>query len=199
MRTKLIVFLLTVVSVFAQNDKTQVYNSLLTKYGNITSISLKFKSLNNHSLEGKLDAQKGNKYVLRMGDRVITCNGKTLWNYSETDKNVIISNFDSNIHTNSLENFFFSLISQLNPVELKVESSSRGTSFKILTLEPKTSEQFSQIKLWIDTKGEIASISIIKDKNEEKWAIWDVRINPKFEKEYFNFKAPKNVETIDIR
>jgi outer membrane lipoprotein-sorting protein len=74
-----------------------------------------------------------------------------------------------------------------------------GTSFKILTLEPKTSEQFSQIKLWIDTKGEIASISIIKDKNEEKWAIWDVRINPKFEKEYFNFKAPKNVETIDIR
>jgi len=190
MRLKIIVFLLAVAIVFAQNDKSQLYNSLLSKYGDINSISLKFKSLNNHSLEGKLDAQKGNKYVLRLGDRVITCNGKTLWNYSETDNNVIVSN---------LENFFFSLISQLNPVELKVESSSRGTSFRILTLEPKTSEQFSQIKLWIDSKGEIASIAIIKDKIEEKWAIWDVRINPKFEKEHFNFKAPKNVETIDIR
>lgn len=199
MRLKIVVFLLAVAIVFAQNDKSQLYNSLLSKYGDINSISLKFKSLNNHSLEGKLDAQKGNKYVLRLGDRVITCNGKTLWNYSETDNNVIVSNFDSNIHTNSIENFFFSLISQLNPVELKVESSTRGTSFRILTLEPKTSEQFSQIKLWIDSKGEIASIAIIKDKIEEKWAIWDVRINPKFEKEHFNFKAPKNVETIDIR
>ena len=199
MRLKIIVFLLAVAIVFAQNDKSQLYNSLLSKYGDINSISLKFKSLNNHSLEGKLDAQKGNKYVLRLGDRVITCNGKTLWNYSETDNNVIVSTLHSNIHTNSLENLFFSLISQLNPVELKVESSSRGTSFRILTLEPKTSEQFSQIKLWIDSKGEIASIAIIKDKIEEKWAIWDVRINPKFEKEHFNFKAPKNVETIDIR
>ncbi len=199
MRIKIIVFLLAVASVFAQNDKVQVYNSLLSKYGDINSISLKFKSMNNKSLEGKLDAQKGNKYVLRLGDRIITCNGKTLWNYSETDNNVIVSNFDSNIHTNSLENFFFSLISQLNPVELKAESSSRGTSFRILTLEPKTSEQFSQIKLWIDSKGEIASIAIIKDKIEEKWAIWEVRINPKFEKEYFIFKAPKNVEIIDVR
>jgi|YNPMSStandDraft_1061717.scaffolds.fasta_scaffold00431_20 outer membrane lipoprotein-sorting protein len=198
MRLKILIFLLAFASIFAQ-DKDQVYNSLLKKYGNLTSISLKFKSLSNANIEGKLEAQKGNKYILHLGDRTLTCNGKTLWNYSSEEKNVIISNFDSNVHTNSLENFFFTLISQLNPVELKKESSSRGTSFTILTLEPKEISEFNKIKVWIDTQGEIVSISIFKNKVEEKWAIWDFRINPKFDKNHFTFKIPKDVEVIDLR
>lgn len=199
MRKLIVLFIFIAVSLFAQNDKVQVYNALLNKYGNLSSISLKFKSLNNSNLEGYLEAAKGNKYILKFADRTITCDGKTIWNYSEVDKNVLISNFESSSHTNSLENFFFNLISQLNPVELKKESSSRGTSFTILTLEPKTSEEFSQIKLWIDAKGEIASLSIIKNKMEEKWALWDIRLNPKFDKNHFTYKIPKNIEVIDLR
>lgn len=198
MRLKILILIIAFASLLAQ-DKNQAYNSLINKYGNLTSISLKFKSLNNANIEGKLEAQKGNKYILHLGDHTITCNGKTLWNYSSEDKNVIISNFDSNVHTNSLENFFFTLISQLNPVELKKESSSRGTSFTILTLEPKETSEFSKIKLWLDTQGEIVSISILKNKIEEKWAIWDTRLNPKFDKNHFNFKVPKDIEVIDLR
>jgi outer membrane lipoprotein-sorting protein len=84
-------------------------------------------------------------------------------------------------------------------VELKKESSSRGTSFTILTLEPKEISEFNKIKVWIDTQGEIVSISIFKNKVEEKWAIWDFRINPKFDKNHFTFKIPKDVEVIDLR
>ncbi len=183
-----------------QNDKDAVYNALLDKYGELTSISLKFQSMNNKSITGSLTAKKGNKYVLKIGSRTITCNGKSLWNYSTDDSVVIITKFDKSIHTNSIENMFFSLLEEFSPIAMKSESSSKGTSFTVLTLGSNNSQSdIKQIKLWIGKNGDIASFSLIKNSSEEKWAVWDILINKKVQDKQFEFSAPKGAEIMDLR
>lgn len=184
----------------AQNDKDAVYNALLEKYGELSSISLKFKSMDNQHIEGSIEAKKGNKYILKMGNRIITCNGKSLWNYSIDDNNVIVSKFDKSIHTNSIENMFFSLLEEFSPTSMKKESSTRGTSFTILTLASNTNKSdINQIKIWIDNSGNIASFSLVKNNKEEKYAVWDIFTNKKMQDKQFDFTAPKGAEVIDLR
>lgn len=186
----------------AQNDKVEAYNKVLEKYGELATISLKFKSLDNSKLEGSIEAKSGNKYVLRMGSRIITCNGKTIWNYSIDDNNVIVSKFDPSLHSNSIEKLFFSLIESFSPTELKKESSSKGTSFTMLTLANKDNNakfEFDAIKLWLNSSYEIESFSLMKKKSEERWAISNLTTNKKISDKTFNFTPPKGAEIIDLR
>ncbi len=205
MKIKSIIWLITLffitMPLLSQNDKDKVYNQLLEKYGSLSSISLKYRSMDNKNIEGSIEAKRGNKYIIKMGNRIITCNGKAIWNYSIDDKNVIISNFDSDLHSNSIEKMFFSLLEEFVPLEMKRESSSRGTTFTILTLESPKGTQFDvqRINLWLNRNSEIESFSLIRNGIEEKWAVWDIAINRKIADKTFDFIVPKGTEVIDLR
>jgi len=188
-------------TVFSQNDKDKVYNQLLEKYGDLSSISLKYRSMDNRNIEGAIEAKRGNKYIIKMGNRIITCNGMSIWNYSIDDKNVIISKFDSDLHSNSIEKMFFSLLEEFIPSEMKKESSTRGTTFTILTLDGPKGSKFDvqKINLWLNRNMEIESFSLFRSGIEEKWAIWDIALNKKIANKTFDFIVPKGTEVIDLR
>lgn len=187
---------------FAENDKDMVYNKLIEKYGDLSSVTLKFKSMDNDRIDGTIEAKKGNKYLIRMANRLIVCNAKSIWNYSIDDNNVIVSKFDKDLHSNSIEKLFFSLLQSFTPTAMKKESSSKGTSFTVLTLksdEKENAMNIKQIKLWLDKNYNIESFSFLKDGNEERWAVWDIFTNTKIQDKTFDFKVPKGAEVIDLR
>ncbi len=197
-----LLFTLLSANLFSQNDKDIVYNQLIEKYGDLKSISLQFKSMDNPRVEGSLQAKRGNKYRLEMGSRIITSNAKFIWNYSIDDKNVIVSRFDKGLHSNSIENLFFTFLQDFSPVSLKKENSSKGTSFTILTLKSVNNDEninIESITLWLDQNSNIQSFAIENGKSTEKWSVWNLNTNPNLTDKSFDFRVPKGAELIDLR
>ena len=123
----LILFLLTY-SLSAQT-KDEVFSKIVKKYKNIGSISFSFQNEEITGFAGILKAKKNNKYIIEANDRIIKCNGKTLWNYSISEKKVIISDFEENyVEENSIETIFFNFLNDYEPNDLKSEQSSKSLS-----------------------------------------------------------------------
>jgi hypothetical protein len=55
----------------SQSQLQYYHDKLVHKYGNINSISLKFKLRENKGFEGTMKAQKGNKFILEVPERTV--------------------------------------------------------------------------------------------------------------------------------
>ncbi len=188
----------------AQNDKQKEYNKLLEKFSGLNSLSTKFIVDGNYKITGSIKAKKGNKYVLDLSNRTIISNGKTLWNYSKRNNNVVISKFDENSTDFSIEQFFFSYLLAYTPIELKNESKSKGEYLHILRIEPETKEKMlfgiNYIDIKYDAKSyDIVALDIAEGNNIQFWRLQDFKINPNLSDSIFEFKPPKDAEVIDMR
>jgi len=187
----------------AQISKESVYNKLVEKYGNISSISLEFKSLED-GLEGSLKAKKGNKFKIDIGGRLIICDSKTVWNYSIEDNKCVVSSFEDNSGQISLEDIFFSFIENYQPSNLKGENSSdKGISY-VLALIPKDSLESmayaDKVKIWLDQKTyTIRKMQVFDEGNPLTWEIAKLKVRVKYSDKSFNFDPPKDCTLIDLR
>lgn len=181
-------------------DKNELYKSIIEKYGSLKSISFSFKSAKVPSISGSIKAKKGNKYILNSFDRLITCDGKTIWNYSPKDKNVIITEYTDDMTNSSLEKLFFGTLTNMSPIELKEENSSKNGSSYVLKLAPKSNSNIKAITLWINKdKNDIKAIQIKTNESETKWILTNVKINSELSDKSFKFVVPKGAEVIDMR
>ncbi len=211
MKKKIVLILLIFMTFFAGitvseavNDKLKLYKYLLDTYGNLNSVSLEFISINNPGMAGSLKAEKGSKYILKMGKRNIYCDGKTVWNYSTTDNNVVISSFDSSGTQFSFEQFFFNYLQNYKPDQLKKAAASSGYIAYILTLKPASEDEkigdVEYIDVWINKKDfSLKMIEIGMGGNKQAWEISSLELNPEFAHNEFKFEPPGDAEVIDLR
>ena len=189
----------------AELSKESVNNKLKEKYEDISSISFGFSSLDNYNFKGAIKAKKGNKYILSMPGRDIVSNGKTIWNVATADKKVIISNYeDSGEGSLSIENLFFHFLDNYEPTELAKESSSKGKSQYVLTLNPSVSDfqfgNYSQIRLWLSINDlNIEQIELSGDYEINTYAIEDIKTNNKIKDRTFDYIPEEEMEIIDLR
>ncbi len=201
----IILFSIAGSQLFAQYDKVEVFEKIKKKYGNISAISVDFFNAQDSRVKYSLKAQKGNKFNLRTDNRRIISNGKTIWNYSVHNKNVIISDFDEGISSFTLDYFFFNVLPQLVPIELKSELSSSMKKNNILLLNYKNKSElgeagFNYVKLFLSSDfSKIMEIELNGDMGQQNWVIQKIKANPKLKNKLFEFKAPKDVEIIDYR
>ena len=196
--------LINSVAIAAENDKNAVYDKLKKQYGDLKSISLKFSMVGLTEFTGTLKAKKGNKFLFQTKDRIVVSNGKTVWNHSLTDKNVIISSYDTKLSESSVEQFFFSFLDNYSPSDLKKENTSGGASNYVLTLIPKNAKStingVKYIKVWIsDSNGEIKKIGFKNGPGEQVWELKSITVNPKLNESLFEYKVPKGMEQMDLR
>lgn len=173
-------------------DKNTIFETLKSKFKDIDGIYLEVRSLRS-GLEGKIKAEKGNKYKIFFGDRQIISNGKTIWNYSLKDKQVLISNF-AKLNSAGIETIFFNMIENSEPISLKkVSASSRSSFYELILSNKKTNEK---IILEIDNDNQIKFVNLVE--MNEKWEIVQLDIQ-KESNTNFDFEAPEGVEIIDLR
>lgn len=97
------VFAFCTAAVFGQNTKNakEILDKVSQKTKSYSSINLTY-SLVHTSPEGANDKAtgtmllKGNKYQLSILDNILYCDGKTLWTYMVEEKEVVVSNLESN-------------------------------------------------------------------------------------------------------
>jgi len=188
-------------SLFSQS-KEEVFSQIGNKYKKISSISFNFQNEEMKSFSGSLKAKKNNKYIIEASDRIIRCNGKTLWNYSLTDNKVIISDFEeSYVEENSIETIFFSFLNDYEPIELKREQSSKSSSLLLVLKKKKAdSKSNNEIKIWLEPKTLIpVKLQIYNNNEKSNWFVSNLKTDLNLNDSQFNFTVPKEAEVIDLR
>ncbi len=195
----LIIFLFSFFVSFARNDKFKVFNGLKDKFSKIESIEIDFEFRDNPEVAGLILAQKGDKYVMDFAGRTIICDGKTIWNFSKIDSNVVISDFDKDNADISIEQFFFNSLENYKPIELVKQNSTVAGASLILTLAPAKGDG-GLIKIWMQPNSEkITAVGFVDGDMVQVWEINKLIINPKFNDKIFSFRIDKNVDVIDLR
>ena len=206
---KLFFSIITICIIFSGNlvsqsvDKDEVYKKLVDKYGKMKSVSFKFSSPESKILQGSLIAVKGNKYLIDTKDRDVYCNGKTIWNHTISDNDVLISVFEpSNTSPMSLESFFFNFLEQYQANDLTESTSSLGTKSLVLNLIPKGEKTFDidDMKIWLDQKNYV--IKSVKMKIAGKIQtlnIEDLVIDKSYPDKTFEYVPSGNEKIIDFR
>lgn len=174
-------------------DKKSLFNDLKQEFNDLNSIEIYFVNRDNPDINGHIIAKKGNKYRITMGDRIISSDGATVWNYSSTQNTVLISNFKE-INSSSLENLFFTEINNSKPLTLNsINSSSKPYTYELSILNEESEVKY---KLFLtDTK---TIHSVLFDDIDEEWIIEKLNKNistPNSFKPKFN----KDIEIIDLR
>lgn len=207
MRTKyflsLILMLCVQLSTLQALDKNEIETHLNNLLNNLETISFKFTDVSHQNLSGSINASKGNKYKIITKDRTVICNGDKIWNYSESDNKVIISDFDSERVNLSIEGVFFGLIKKMSLEKFTKEHSSKNTD-KLYIVTYKANNEISKkykisiVKLWVNSQKDIKYISTEYNNSINRWKIDDLKINPKIKAEIFKFKAPEKCKIIEL-
>lgn len=190
--TKILLILLFVNQAYSI-DKNSIFKELKSKYKNIESIEILYSNAQNSDIKGELIALKGNKYRISMGSRIISCDGKTVWNYSIPQKSILISEFKE-LKSVSIENLFFSEINQSKVLSLNtINSTESDAKYELSLVNEKTDFSY---KLFLDENKNIKSI-YFEDMDEE-WLIEKLNINIKVNKN-FEPNISDVIEVIDLR
>ncbi len=197
----LILLLITGISLLAQ-DKSSVFKELKSKYNGISSVSFTFKDMNN-KYSGEITSEKGNKYKIKSSDRVITCTGKKIYNYTVADNKALVSDFNESNSALSIEKFFFEFINILSPESFTKEHSTKVTNgLMLLTLKPDENfakkNKIKNIKIWIDKNNDIKYIAFNFQNKDQFYKIDNLKTNIKIKKDFFKFKAPAKCQIIEL-
>ena len=203
----IIVFLVQIISLttlFASSpNKDKIYNDMIKKYGTINTISAICDDVDGGYSNIDIKVKKGNKYRIKTNNMEIISDGKTIWSYSSRRKSVLISDFNDDDADISLDNIFFNVLPNLQPISLKSVLANNTNKQYILELHNKNkTDEIKIIYLYLDNKlTKIEGVEVVTNNTNvrPKWNIKKLEINKPISDSVFNFKTPDGVEEIDTR
>jgi chaperone LolA len=195
-------FFMHISGLIAQDSTDQLFAQLRKKYGSMNSLEVSFRSVEPISgIDGSLKALRSGKYHLSVSDRVIICDGKTIWNYVPARQNVTINTLKSK-PSSSLDIVLFTFLYNYQPKSLKDYTVGNST-YQGLELVPKNGKTAMGIKsltVFVKKGGsEIKRIRAIEGQQELVWDINTLKTNTSFSESLFSFSPPKGAEIIDLR
>lgn len=190
---------------YAQSPK-EVINKIQSKFNSINNFTAVFNQTfyNAHGTEGgkaagKFSYKKNDKFIVELNNQMIVSDGKTVWNYDKKFKRVVISNFDDDPTSFSLEKFIFSYPPLCKAQIIKDEVVQNGEV--VLQLVPKDGDlQFKEVKIWKNTENLITKMQLI-DIGDMKYSFGfsDIKVNQDLPDLKFVFNPPKGIQIIDLR
>jgi outer membrane lipoprotein-sorting protein len=193
------IFTILLGMVDAKSNADAEFNAIKKIYGNMKTVSFNFANQDNSNIHGSLIAKRGNKFKLQFGNRTIRCDGKTVWNYSQDENNVIVSNFESHGDENSIETIFFSMLDTHKPIGLSSSTNSAGNKLMLLDLV-STADPNRKIEIaYYPDNRTIAEVTLTNNYVVETWLINKLKINPEIADNTFIFESDEKIEMIDLR
>jgi len=198
---KLIFFLLIPVFVFAQNSQT-ILKNLQDKIKQSTGFYCNFKqsfgdnSKQKSSVSGKFVFAYGDKYIVETKSFTIISDGTTVWNYSPSQKRVIISNTEDEASSFSIDRYLFK-VPELCKLT-KIQNDKFPNSIRLI---PKNYDlEFSSAEVYSDENYIIRKV-VITDTNNITYVLElnDNRIITDLSQYKFSFTIPKGVKVVDMR
>ena len=177
------------------------YESTRDLYASFTQIVRFGVTQNTQTFAGKMWMKKGNRYRIEMEQQTIVTDGKSVWTYSELNKQVLIDKFQEDpnsftpdrVLTNVPQNFFAIIIGneKVDNVELLV-----------LKLTPKERNSLTKsMKVWVNSSDWVIGKVEVLDVSDNltTYRFKDLRINEGFSDRLFHFETPPGAEVVDLR
>ncbi len=192
-------------STTAQQSSEEVYGAVKKKYGSASSLQCTFSSVlgTPPAITGTVKAKKGNKFVVDLGSRIITCNGETIWNFTKTTNSVVISKYEDKGQI-SIEKVFFTFLNAYTSAATFSEQTSKGEKYTTLRLLPSSPDKLisgvKSLSLALSPKSlVIQRISVTDPSGTQLWKISSLKTDQKFSDSVFEFTPPNNAQVVDMR
>lgn len=188
---------------WAARDAESIFQAIQRKYSDASSMQVVFAQKDNPVLTGKLTVKRNNKFVIELDDRLVICNGTTMWNYTPDKRKVIISNYVDGNDAISPQKLFMSFPRHYVP-SLVRESRSTGEDHIVLVLKPKSPQAvvggLEKITMKLSPKTlEIAELEIFDGSNVRGWSISGLKTNINVPDSMFEFTPTDDIRVIDLR
>ncbi len=193
----------TAVALVPPRDAESVFQAIQRKYGEASSIQVVFAQKDNPSITGKLTVKRDNKFMIELDDRIVICNGSTMWNYTPSKNKVIVSQYIDGSDAISPQKLFMSFPRTYTPTLLR-ESRSTGDDYVILALRPKNQQAvvggLQKITMKLSPRTlEIAELEIFDGSNVRGWVISGLKTNINVSDSDFEFTPTDDIRVIDLR
>ncbi|MDA3860330.1 MAG: outer membrane lipoprotein carrier protein LolA [Melioribacteraceae bacterium] len=198
----LLIFIVFPLSLYAQNGD-EVIKKLQDKFATIENLKADFSQTINSTqsqksihFEGEFYYKKENSFSILLPKRSIISDGESIWNFDKTQNKVVISTFDNNNITFSLNEIIYSYPEKCS-LSLK---SSEENSFIIKAVPNDLDVSFKEAYLTINSNFLLTKIEII-DFNNIKYTfqLFSTEINQKIDDIIFKYLPTDEVEVIDLR
>ena len=207
-----IVFVLLVHTAFAQDvSPTEVLEKVQKRYTSLNDASAKFSQKVSfkyakieQSFTGTVKMKKGNRYRIESQQQTLVTDGKTVWLYTPSTKQVLIDTYKNDPRTFSPDRMLLGLPKNFQATLLNEDASSAGADY-VLKLAPKANTEstrlFKSLKIWVAEKDwSLRKLEYI-DLNETRtvYTLSALQFDAGVPDDVFRFTAPANVETVDLR
>lgn len=202
------ILMLTMTAAYAGPSAESIVKKVKKQYTKVKTLSVEFEQKFNWKLAGTSDTItgkmliKGNtKYRVEMPDNMLITDGNTVWQYSVTNKQVIIDQADKSGSSQMPSDFLLKYADGYAP-RLVGEELLNGKKCYVLNLKSITGDDYYQrIKVWIDKKNYLTQKLEQYDINENVniYTMKSVLQNVPVADAKFRFLVPPGVEIIDLR
>ena len=194
----------------AQDAKAKaILDKLSGKIKTMTSLKANFvftmndaKGASKGSKSGSFTMQ-GNKFKVVMPAQQIICDGRTVWTYLVSDKEVQVANYDPNAQSISPAKLFSGSYSKDFKSVYGGEKTISGKKVDVIEMTPVSAKGFKKVVLYVDKTTSMINGGIMYDKagSSYGYTISGVTPNAKVAATDFTFDAKKNpgVEVVDLR
>ena len=180
-----------------------VITKLQSKFATIQNLKSNFsqtiqsaQNTNSINFDGEFYYKKENSFSIILPKRNIISDGESIWNYDKTQNKVVISTFENENTTFSLNEIIYSY-----PKKCDLSVIKNDGNIFIVKAVPNDSElSFKEAYLTINSNYILNKIEII-DFNNIKYTfkLFSIKINQKIDAEIFQFSPSNEVEVIDLR
>ncbi len=147
---------------------------------------------------------RGSKFEIKMGTVQLICNGETIWNVDNKNKEVQVNEYDADATSISPEKLFSSSFKKDYNYSYVGIWVIKGVKHPVVRLIPKSNNgDFKKIELLMNPKTGMLSRGYVTDKggNVYVYILKNVQLNQKFGNSEFEYNAAAHPEMdiIDLR
>ncbi|MGQ9559251.1 MAG: LolA family protein [Candidatus Oleimicrobiaceae bacterium] len=151
-------------------------------------------------VSGTLAAAKGDRYRIETDDQLIVTDGRTVWNFSKENKQVLIDHMGKSADTPLMRDLMVRY-AEGYVAELKGQEAVHGSACYLVELRAKGEEFITTVTLWVDRTLWIPVRVRQVDVNENinLYELQGVEVNVPLPASLFSFQVPPGAEVIDVR
>lgn len=191
-------------------EAKQILDAVSAKFKTFTSVQAGFTYKVENSAGKALSTKtgtitmKGTKYKISFGNQEIFCDGKTVWNYDKSSKEVTISNMDVSGNTLTPQKLFTNFYDKDFLYVLNGEKKVGARTLQEIEMTPTDkSKAFHKVYLQVDkTAKTIYSTKVLENTgNRYTYTVSNMKTNQPVADNVFTFDKKKypGVEEVDLR
>ena len=204
MKKAILPILILATSFVQAQTANQIVDRLKQKYESIRGMKANFtqemRGQNTATTSGEILMQ-GNKYRITTPQLTKVTNGTTVWDYSASEKQVLVNNYVDGENAFSPSSFFVTNSDRFRIIKVE-DQTLNGKPHWILKLYPRNSDAFMrEVTLFVRQEDTLPTKFRVVDKNgtNATFTLRNIQLNPRIRANTFTFSAPRGVEVIDLR